>query len=424
MAVTAVVGTQWGDEGKGKIVDLLAPEYDIVARYQGGANAGHTIKWGDQTHVLHLIPSGAFAEHVSCVIGNGVVVDPSVLVREINAVRELGYELEGRFWIARNAHCILPWHLALDSARELSEASQTIGTTRRGIGPAYVDKVARGGIRMVDLLSADHLAGKLRVMAGAKNRLLTDVFGGRALHVDEIVETYTEYGRLLRPFVTDTTTLLHSALAQGKSVLAEGAQGALLDLDFGTYPYVTSSNPTTGGVCTGLGIPPNAISRVIGITKAYCTRVGHGPFPTELEDETGEFLRATGLEFGATTGRPRRCGWLDLMALNYACRINGCTELVVTKIDVLTGLDPVKVCTDYRSGANQSAGYSSEVESLRSIKPSYECFPGWSDSITGATSLRELPDAARGLVRFISDRTQVPVSMVSTGPKRTQTITF
>lgn len=424
MAVTAVVGTQWGDEGKGKIVDLLAPEYDIVARYQGGANAGHTIKWGDQTHVLHLIPSGAFAEHVSCVIGNGVVVDPSVLVREINAVRELGYELEGRFWIARNAHCILPWHLALDSARELSEASQTIGTTRRGIGPAYVDKVARGGIRMVDLLSADHLAGKLRVMASAKNRLLTDVFGRRALNVDEIVETYTEYGRLLRPFVTDTTTMLHSALAQGKSVLAEGAQGALLDLDFGTYPYVTSSNPTTGGVCTGLGIPPNAISRVIGITKAYCTRVGHGPFPTELEDETGEFLRATGLEFGATTGRPRRCGWLDLMALNYACRINGCTELVVTKIDVLTGLDPVKVCTHYRSGANQSAGYSSEVESLRNVKPSYECFPGWRDSITGATSLRELPDAARGLVRFITDRTRVPVSMVSTGPKRTQTITF
>ena len=424
MAVTAVVGTQWGDEGKGKIVDLLAPKYDIVARYQGGANAGHTIKWGDQTHVLHLIPSGAFAEHVTCVIGNGVVVDPSVLVREINAVRELGYKLEGRFWIARNAHCILPWHLALDNARESSEAGQTIGTTRRGIGPAYVDKVARCGIRMGDLLNTDHLARRLRVMASEKNRVLTHVFGAQSLHADEIVETYTEYGRILRPFITDTISLLHTALAQGKSVLAEGAQGALLDLDFGTYPYVTSSNPTTGGVCAGLGIPPNAINRVIGITKAYCTRVGHGPFPTELEDETGDFLRATGAEFGATTGRPRRCGWLDLMALNYACRINGVTELVVTKIDVLTGLDSVRACTGYRSGANQLTSYSSEVELLRNVKPSYECFPGWNDSITGATRFEELPEAARELVRFISDRTQVPVSMVSTGPKRSQTVTI
>lgn len=422
MPVTVVVGSQWGDEGKGKIVDLVAPEYDIVARYQGGANAGHTIQWGDQTHVLHLIPSGAFAAKVTCVIGNGVVVDPSVLVGEITAAHDLGFELEGRLWVARNAHCILPWHLVLDSARESSNPGQAIGTTRRGIGPAYVDKAARSGIRMCDLLDKDYLAARLRIMADEKKYLLNGVFGERSLELDQVVETYDAYGQKLRPYITDTASLLHTALAEGRSVLAEGAQGSLLDLDFGTYPYVTSSNPTAGGACTGLGIPPSAIDRVIGIAKAYCTRVGNGPFPTELDGPTGEFLRATGAEFGATTGRPRRCGWLDLVALRYACRLNGFTGLAVTKIDVLTGLDHVKVCTGYRMGDNKSVSYSSEVNTLSNVEPEYTTIPGWTHSVAGATSLQQLPNPARALLRLVSEYTGLPIIMVSTGPKRHQTV--
>ena len=424
MAVTIVVGSQWGDEGKGKIVDLLAPNFDIVARYQGGANAGHTIKWGDHSHVLHLIPSGAFAPDVTCVIGNGVVVDPSVLVREINSVRDLGFDLEGRFWIARNAHCITPWHLALDNARESSTSGQVIGTTRRGIGPAYVDKVARSGLRMGDLLSADQLVGRLSSMAKEKNHLLSEVFGENEVDLDRVVETYGAYGRALRPFIVDTTELLHNALAEGKSILAEGAQGAMLDLDFGTYPYVTSSNPTAGGVCTGLGIPPSAVERVIGITKAYCTRVGNGPFPTELNGSTGEYLQSQGAEFGATTGRPRRCGWLDLVALKYACQLNGCTELVVTKIDVLTGLESIKVCTGYKLSDERSISYTSDVHTLEHVEPSYKRFPGWTQSVSGVTSLEDLPDEAKALVAFIVAYTKVPVSLVSTGPKRHQTVAF
>ena len=422
MAVTVVVGSQWGDEGKGKIVDLIAPKFDIVARYQGGANAGHTIQWGDQTHVLHLIPSGAFAEGVTCVIGNGVVVDPSVLVREISAVHDLGFDLEGRLWIARNAHCIVPWHLALDNARETSESDQAIGTTRRGIGPAYVDKVARSGIRMGDLLNKDHLAARLGVLAREKNHLLTEVFGQSAINPDQVIEEYAAFGRILGPYMTDTPALLHKALAEGKSVLAEGAQGSLLDLDFGTYPFVTSSSPTAGGACTGLGIPPGSIDGVIGITKAYCTRVGNGPFPTELDGSAGEFLRAAGVEFGATTGRPRRCGWLDLVALKYASQLNGFTGLAVTKIDVLTGLDAVKVCTGYRTIGSGSVSYSSDVSMLEKIEPVYQTIPGWTQPVAGATSLDELPDPARALVQLICQFTGLPIYMVSTGPKRHQTI--
>ncbi|MDE2731141.1 MAG: adenylosuccinate synthase [Bacteroidota bacterium] len=422
MAVTVVVGSQWGDEGKGKIVDLIAPEFDIVARYQGGANAGHTIQWGDQTQVLHLIPSGAFADGVTCVIGNGVVVDPCVLVREISAVHDLGFNLEGRLWIARNAHCIVPWHLALDSAREATASDQAIGTTRRGIGPAYVDKVARSGIRMGDLLCTDLLAARLRGLAREKNHLLTEVFGQRAIHPDEVIEAYAAFGRKLRPYLTDTPALLHQALAEGRSVLAEGAQGSLLDLDFGTYPFVTSSSPTAGGACTGLGIPPGAIERVIGITKAYCTRVGNGPFPTELDGSAGAFLQAAGVEFGATTGRLRRCGWLDLVALRYACQLNGFTGLALTKIDVLTGLDTINVCIDYRIADRKGIGYSSAVSTLEKVEPVYRTIPGWTQPVAGATSFDELPDAAHALIRQISLFTGLPIDMVSTGPKRHQII--
>ena len=424
MAVTVVVGSQWGDEGKGKIVDLLAPQYDIVARYQGGANAGHTIQWDDHTHVLHLIPSGAFAPDVTCVIGNGVVVDPATLVREIMAVRDLGYALEGRLWIAYNAHCILPYHLAVDKTSELASGDKAIGTTCRGIGPAYVDKVARRGIRMGDFLDVDRLVRKLKAAVNEKNRLLVNVYGANSLDVDEIIDTYLHFGFILAPFITDTTALLHDALATGKTILAEGAQGSLLDLDFGTYPYVTSSNPTAGGACTGLGIPPKAIDRVVGITKAYCTRVGNGPFPTELSGAIGEYLRQAGVEFGATTGRSRRCGWLDLMALRYACQLNGFTELVITKIDVLTGLKTVDVCTDYELETGNNTRFIGEVSKLRRVKPNYTSIPGWTECIMGVSAYEQLPKSAKALVRLIADYTQVQISMISTGPKRHQIVTI
>ena len=332
MAVTVVVGSQWGDEGKGKVVDLLAPQYDIVGRYQGGANAGHTIRWDGQTQVLHLLPSGVFTPGVQCVIGNGVVIEPKALVSEIQKVQQLGYDLTGRLWISRNAHCILPYHKAIEEVL----SADRIGTTRRGIGPAYTDKVARVGIRAGELVDPDLFAQRLRREVARQNTVLCGAYGHPGLDAEEILADYVDLGLELAGYVTDTTELLHQALRAGKNILAEGAQGALLDIDFGTYPYVTSSNPTAGGVCTGLGLPPTAIKRVIGITKAYCTRVGHGPFPTELTDATGAHLRKVGAEFGATTGRPRRCGWLDLVALKYSCRLNGFTELVVTKLDVLS----------------------------------------------------------------------------------------
>ncbi|MFV1980431.1 MAG: adenylosuccinate synthase, partial [Rhodothermia bacterium] len=315
MPVTVIIGAQWGDEGKGKIADLLGAEADIVARYQGGANAGHTIVWDDKTVVLHLIPSGVFQPNTTCVIGNGVVIDPVALIEEIETVKEHGYDLAGRLLISHHAHLIMPYHKRLDQAKELRLDDSAIGTTGRGIGPAYVDKCARSGIRVVDLLDRDLLSRKLKRNIEEKNLVLRAIYGAEELDVDKIIEEYVEFDHLIDPFVTDTVYYLNQAIEDGKHILAEGAQGSLLDVDFGTYPYVTSSSPTAGGCCTGLGIPPNRIGNVIGITKAYTTRVGNGPFPTELEDDVGERLRVEGAEFGATTGRPRRCGWLDLVAL-------------------------------------------------------------------------------------------------------------
>ena len=334
MPVTVVIGSQWGDEGKGKVVDLLAPEVDVVARYQGGANAGHTIAWGGdggapaQQFVLHLVPSGIFHQGVTCVIGNGVVIDPVALMEEIRQVEALGFQVEGRLLISHTAHLIMPYHKRLDTAREKWRDAEAIGTTGRGIGPAYVDKYARAGIRVVDLLDRDNLRARLVAAMEEKNAILRAVYGDEGVDVDAIADEYVAFDRRIDPFVTDTAAYLHRALADGKRILAEGAQGALLDVDHGTYPYVTSSHPTAGGCCTGLGVPPTAIDRVIGVTKAYSTRVGNGPFPTELTDDVGERLRAEGREFGATTGRPRRCGWLDLVALRYTAAVNGFTEAV------------------------------------------------------------------------------------------------
>ncbi len=422
MPVTVVIGAQWGDEGKGKIVDLLSGEIDVVARYQGGANAGHTICWGDKTFVLHLVPSGIFHEGVSCVIGNGVVIDPVAVMDEIRMIRELGYEVEGRLWISHKAHLIMPYHKRVEVARERSMDAGAIGTTGRGIGPAYVDKFARTGIRVVDLLDRDVLRKKLRESIDEKNAILSNVYGEDELDVEAIIEEYVEFDKLIDPFVTDTSQYLCDTLKRGGHVLAEGAQGSLLDVDFGTYPYVTSSHPTAGGACTGLGIPPTYIDRVVGITKAYCTRVGNGPFPTELHDDVGRRLREVGHEFGATTGRPRRCGWLDLVALRYTAMINGFTDLAMTKVDVLSDLDEIKVCTAYKIDGKVTDRFQSEVHILERVEPVYESLPGWKQDITGVTNFEDLPLEAREYLQFISSHTGIGISMVSTGPKREQTV--
>ena len=423
MPVTVVIGSQWGDEGKGKIVDLLSEDLDIVARYQGGANAGHTICWEDQEFVLHLVPSGIFHDNTTCVIGNGVVIDPAAVMDEINTIQELGYDVEGRLLISHNAHLIMPYHKAVEKARERLRDADAIGTTGRGIGPAYMDKFARTGIRMVDLLDRDTLRAKLTNAIEAKNNLLRSVYGAEELDVDAIVDEYVEFDRLVDPYVTDTTQYLNRALADGKHVLAEGAQGSLLDVDFGTYPYVTSSHPTVGGCCTGLGVPPTDINRVIGIVKAYSTRVGNGPFPTELQGAVGERLRSVGHEFGATTGRPRRCGWLDLVALRYTAQVNGFTDIAVTKLDVLTGMEELKVATTYRYNGKESARFPSETQTLEKVEPQYEVLPGWTADLRQATSFAELPTNAQDYLTFVQDFLGVRIALVSMGPKRTQTIT-
>ncbi|WP_420453947.1 adenylosuccinate synthase [Rubrivirga sp.] len=422
MPVSVVIGAQWGDEGKGKVVDLLAPQMDVVARYQGGANAGHTIKWGDETFVLHLIPSGIFHPGVSCVIGNGVVIDPKALMDEIGQIEALGYPVEGRLQISHNAHLIMPYHKALDQAKERWRDAEAIGTTGRGIGPAYVDKFARSGIRVVDLLDRDGLRKKLTAAIEEKNDILSAIYGSERLDVDAIVDEYVEFDQHIDPYVTDTSAFLNDALAEGQHVLAEGAQGALLDVDHGTYPYVTSSHPTSGGACTGLGIPPTQIGRIIGIVKAYSTRVGNGPFPTELLDETGERLRAEGHEFGATTGRPRRCGWLDLVALSYTSRLNGFTELAVTKLDVMAGLDELQVCTAYEIDGKTTTRFPTDLRTLSRARPVYETLSGFSGDLSEARAMGDLPDAARDYLQFVSDHLRVPITVIGTGPKREETL--
>ncbi len=422
MPVTVVIGSQWGDEGKGKIVDLISEGVDIVARYQGGANAGHTIMWADKSFVLHLVPSGIFHEGVSCVIGNGVVIDPGALMDEIRMIRNLGYEVDGRLLISHNAHLIMPYHKKVEEARERARDAGAIGTTGRGIGPAYMDKFARTGIRVVDLLDRDVLRKKLKIAIEEKNAILRGIYGADELNVEAIIEEYVEFDQLIDPYVTDTSQYLGQALRDGKHVLAEGAQGSLLDVDFGTYPFVTSSHPTVGGCCTGLGVPPTEIKRVIGIVKAYSTRVGNGPFPTELTDESGERLRSVGNEFGATTGRPRRCGWIDLVALRYSAMINGFTDLAITKLDVLSGIPQIRACTAYKIDGKVTQRFPSEVQTLEKAVPVYESLAGWESDITGAEGFDGLPPEARRYLEFVSDFLGVRISTISTGPRRDQTI--
>ncbi len=420
MPVTIVIGSQWGDEGKGKIVDLLSPQFDFVARYQGGANAGHTIAWGDQKFVLHLVPSGIFNEGVECIVGNGVVVDPMSLLEEIELVEKIGYQVEGRLHISRRAHVIFPFHQSRDASREKSSGSSKIGTTKKGIGPAYVDKHMRSGLRMHDLVDQDKLVRKLRPLLESNNEFLKWKFGHEPVDVGSVLDEYVAIGKRLKSYTADTIHMLHSALDDGKNVLAEGAQGALLDIDFGTYPYVTSSHPTSGGSCVGLGIPPSSIERVIGITKAYLTRVGEGPFPTELHDELGEKIRAEGAEFGATTGRPRRCGWIDIPALKYSAKLSGITELSITKLDVLSGLDQIGVATSY--DGDPRGAFPACCDDLAVVNPDYTMLKGWTNDITSAEEMNDLPQAAHDYLDFVQKESGVKISMVSVGPKRSQTL--
>ena len=420
MSVQIIVGAQWGDEGKGKIVDMLSEHADIVARYQGGANAGHTVCIGEKEYVLHLIPSGIFHKHITCVIGNGVVIDPVALMREIAQLEAAGISTKGRLLISHNAHLIMPYHKQLDTIRE--QAANKIGTTGRGIGPAYIDKFMRIGIRIVDLLDRDVLAKKLTANIEEKNQIVTKVYGETKIDLDEIINEYQEFDKQIDEYITDTSLYLNNAIKQRKRIIAEGAQGALLDVDHGTYPFVTSSNPTSGGACTGLGIPPTAIESILGTVKAYSTRVGNGPFPTELEDETGKQLRAVGHEFGATTGRPRRCGWFDAVATRYSAMVNGIERIAITKLDVLDSFDEIKMCVGYEFRGKRLKTFPTDVKSLERITPVYESFEGWNTSLSEVTAYADLPRQARRYIEALASLTGTAVWIVSVGPRRDQTI--
>ena len=414
----AVIGAQWGDEGKGKIVDLLTPHFSIVARYQGGHNAGHTVYVGGTKFVLHLIPSGILHAGVRCVIGNGVVVDPEALLQEVAALAGLGIEIGDRLVISDKAHVILPYHRDLDLLHEARRGDRKIGTTSRGIGPAYEDKVGRRGIRVGDLFDEAALADEVRENVQARNRLV----GDSTLDWHTVLDGLLARAARIRPWVADVSVYLSRAMAAGESVMFEGAQGTLLDIDHGTYPYVTSSNSTAGGVCTGLGIPPKAVSGVLGVAKAYTTRVGEGPLPSELSGPMAERLREGGQEYGASTGRPRRCGWFDAVVVRYAVRVNGLDALALTKLDVLDGLDRIEVCTGYRSGGTVLREFPSDLRQLAASEPIYETMPGWHEPTRGARSYEDLPEAARAYVARLEEVSGAPIAIVSTGSDRDETI--
>jgi adenylosuccinate synthase len=420
MPVQIIVGAQWGDEGKGKIVDHLSEAMDIVARYQGGANAGHTVVIGENEYVLHLIPSGIFHPSVTCVIGNGVVIDPIALMEEIRQLEKLNISIAGRLLISHHAHLIMPYHKLLDSIRE--QTTEKIGTTGRGIGPAYIDKFMRVGIRIVDLLDRGVFVSKLKRNIEEKNQILKKIYGNPELDVDRIVDEYEAFDKQIDPYVTDTALYLNQALKAGKRILAEGAQGALLDIDHGTYPFVTSSNPTSGGACTGLGIPPTAVTSILGVVKAYSTRVGNGPFPTELTDGTGEKLRTIGGEYGATTGRPRRCGWFDAVSLRYSAMVNGIESIAITKLDVLDSFDVIKVCTGYEANGKRLKTFPADARSLEAVTPIYETLPGWQTPTSGITSHARLPKRAQEYVAALGALTGTRVQIISVGARRDQTI--
>jgi len=423
MANVVVVGAQWGDEGKGKVVDIYTEYADDIVRYQGGNNAGHTLVVGDEKVVLHLIPSGILHEGKRCIIGNGVVLDPEVFIREITKLKESGrIKDDSCLLLSESLHVIMPYHKRIDIAREAKSGDKKIGTTGRGIGPCYEDKIGRRGIRLMDLIDSETFARKLKEFLIEKNFLLEQFLGEPPCSFDEIFAEYQGYADVLRRYVADTALILNNDLDSGKKALFEGAQGTLLDVDHGTYPFVTSSSTCSGGASTGSGVSPRQIHEIIGISKAYVTRVGSGPFPTELLDDTGEKLRQIGGEFGATTGRPRRCGWFDAMVIRYAVRVNGLTGIALTKLDVLSGFDTVKVCTGYTYNGKALETLPSRLEIFEKCQPVYEELPGWSQDITGASSFEELPPNAQSYVRRLEELAGCQIVMVSVGPRRDQSI--
>ena len=421
MPAIVLLGAQWGDEGKGKATDILGDRVDYVVRYQGGNNAGHTVVIGDQKYALHLLPSGILSPNVIPVIGNGVVIDPSVLLEEIKGLNERGIDTS-KLVISSNAHLITPYHRTIDKVSERFLGKAKIGTTGRGIGPAYADKISRIGIRVQDLFDESILQKKIEGALKDKNQVLTKVFNRKDMQVSEILDEYLGYAEILRPYIADTALLLNNALESGKTVLLEGSQGTLLDVDHGTYPFVTSSNPTAGGACTGSGIGPTKIERVIGIVKAYTTRVGSGPFPTELENEDGEKLRTIGHEYGTTTGRNRRCGWYDAPIARFAVRINGLTDFFLTKLDVLTGCENITVCVAYEIDGKRVEEVPSSQTDFHHAIPIYEYLPGWSEDISKARALSDLPKNARDYIAFLEEISGAPMSAIGVGPGRDETI--
>jgi len=416
-----VVGAQWGDEGKGKVVDYLASSFDFIARYAGGHNAGHTVIFDNHRFVLQLIPSGILRPEKKAVIGAGTVVDPAALVNEVENLRKSGIDVRGRLFLSNRAHLIFPYHREMDKASEAALGTAKIGTTSRGIGPAYEDKMARRGIRVCDLVDADRFREKLERVVKEKDAISRATYG-HPLETAGILDQYLELAAHIRGFVADTAVLLNRALDKGESVLFEGAQGTMLDIDHGTYPFVTSSNATSGGVATGLGVAPTRLTGVVGVTKAYTTRVGAGPFPTEMPDLDANEVRQRGNEFGAVTGRPRRCGWLDLEVLRFAKMLNGIDSLVVTKLDVFDAQPEIKVCVGYRYKGKPLEEMPADVETLGQVEPIYHTLPGWRKPTPGIRDVKDLPTAAREYLQFISEKLQVEIGMVSTGPERDATI--
>lgn len=422
MSTYVVVGLQYGDEGKGKITDVLSAKSDYVVRYQGGNNAGHTVYVGDEKFVLHLLPSGVLQCKGKCIIANGVVVDPKAFITEIETLEQKGGKTDHIF-ISRRAHVIMPYHILLDTYREEEQGGVQIGTTKKGIGPCYEDKIARVGIRMIDLLNPEILREKIEKNLKIKNALFEKYFEKPILDVESIYQEYLKIGERLKERIVDTELELNEAIKDGKNILFEGAQALMLDIDFGTYPYVTSSSPSTGGVCAGAGVPPTALENLIGVAKAYTTRVGNGPLPTELDNDLGEKIRQVGGEFGATTGRPRRTGWLDLVSLKHACMINGINNLVITKLDVLTGLETLKIATRYKTEDGKIIDYfTSSTTKLYQYEPVYEELKGWKEDITMARSYDELPKNAQKYIEFIEEYLGINVYLVSVGPERNQNI--
>jgi adenylosuccinate synthase len=421
MATRVVIGTQWGDEGKGKYIDMLAQNSDIVVRFSGGNNAGHTIVADGVKYALHLIPSGILHKGKTCIIGNGVVVDPAVLIKEMTSLNERGINTDNLF-ISERAHVIMPYHKELDELQEKARGNESLGTTKRGIGPAYADKTERCGIRICDFIDEDLFKEKVRSNLKIKNAIIEKVYGGKGFDAEEIINEYTEYARILKKHIVDTNEMLFNAMEQGKNILFEGAQATFLDLDFGTYPFVTSSNPVAGGVCTGAGIGPVNINEVFGVLKAYTSRVGAGPFPTEQDNEVGNTIRELGWEYGTTTGRPRRCGWLDAVMIKYAARVNGLTGLAINHVDTIGKLPKIKLCKAYIKEGKEITNFPASLRELAKCTPVYEEFDGWNVDISNVRKFDDLPENAKIYLRRIEELVGVKIKLLGVGKEREQTI--